>query len=520
MLNQLSIYIPAFYGLTVCGLVSGYKRGKVRQERRLSRALLAGLPVMVGLLLAWDIVEGIAGLPRVATGPVLATLDNLLTAIFLLSASALAGAALARRDRVDSHQRGTMLLDEDDPVPQVVDPNTLAIAGHPITLLDETKHFKILGTTGTGKSTLIREMLTKALRRGDRAVIADPDGGYAARFYNPQRGDIILSPFDPRAARWDLFAEMTEPQYADQLALSFIADHAGEEQVWRGFARTYVSSILRQINRFEDQRNLGRFYHLLSVATEDDVRDLLQGTPAARFLGNREGGKFLQSVQSVTGQHLKAIEHLARQAEGELFSIRRWIREGKGVLFLPYHSNEIASLGSLISAWMRIAIFETLSGPESDQRIWFVIDELGAMGAIDGLEDALTRLRKFGGCCILGLQSIAQVRGAFGDAKAQSIVENSGNTVIFRCSASERGGTAEFASRLIGKRQILRPQLSTTDGGFFSRDSRTVSEHVCTEDAIMASEIEQLPDLHGFLKIASQPQWRRVTLRPPEEGRT
>jgi type II secretory pathway predicted ATPase ExeA len=35
---------------------------------------------------------------------------------------------------------------------------------------DETKHFKLIGTTGTGKSTAIREMLSAALARGDRAV--------------------------------------------------------------------------------------------------------------------------------------------------------------------------------------------------------------------------------------------------------------------------------------------------------------------------------------------------------------
>src|SRR5262249_50876119 len=141
----------------------------------------------------------------------------------------------------------------------------------------------------------------------DRAVIADPDGGYAAHFYNPERGEFILSPFDPRAARWDLFAEMTLPQDADHLARCFIANHDGEEQIWRGFARTYVSCILRQQRRHQDQCDLGRFFHLLSTATEDELRNLLQATPAARFLGNREGGKFLHSVQSVATQHLAAI---------------------------------------------------------------------------------------------------------------------------------------------------------------------------------------------------------------------
>jgi len=33
-----------------------------------------------------------------------------------------------------------------------------------------------------------------------------------------------------------------------------------------------------------------------------------------------------------------------------------------------------------------------------------------------------------------------------------------------------------------------------------------------TEDAVMVSEIEQLPDLTGFLKLASLPEWRRVVL--------
>jgi hypothetical protein len=28
----------------------------------------------------------------------------------------------------------------------------------------------------------------------------------------------------------------------------------------------------------------------------------------------------------------------------------------------------------------------------------------------------------------------------------------------------------------------------------------------------MASEIEQLPDLSGFMKLASQPYWQRVSL--------
>ena len=85
------------------------------------------------------------------------------------------------------------------------------LAGIPIPPLDETKHFKMLGTTGTGKSTAIRELLEGALERGDRAVVADPDGGYLARFYDPKRGDVILNLFDARAHTWDLYGKLPNP---------------------------------------------------------------------------------------------------------------------------------------------------------------------------------------------------------------------------------------------------------------------------------------------------------------------
>jgi type IV secretory pathway TraG/TraD family ATPase VirD4 len=88
--------------------------------------------------------------------------------------------------------------------------------------------------------------------------------------------------------------------------------------------------------------------------------------------------------------------------------------------------------------------------------------------------------------------------------------------LILRCSASEGGGTARFASQLIGEREIIRTQVSKSRRPDQWFSSQTTSQHHVTEHAVMPSEIEQLPDLTGFLKIASQPQWRRVQLVPPD----
>jgi hypothetical protein len=42
----------------------------------------------------------------------------------------------------------------------------------------------------------------------------------------------------------------------------------------------------------------------------------------------------------------------------------------------------------------------------------------------------------------------------------------------------------------------------------------THSEHLSVESAVMGAQIEQLPDLAGYLKLASRPEWLSVRLSP------
>jgi hypothetical protein len=103
-----------------------------------------------------------------------------------------------------------------------------------------------------------------------------------------------------------------------------------------------------------------------------------------------------------------------------------------------------------------------------------------------------------------------------GMAMANRIVENCGNTLILRCSGSENGGTSQFASRLIGDREIIRRQVSRgsdRESAFSmrgARRSRSITEQHATETAVMPSELEQLPDLCGYFKSASSPSWLKV----------
>ena len=494
----------------------------------LSPVLAAPLTVVAGLGMA-AVTPLLHGLGMASDGLAQCSIGVALSAALGYTA----GRAMVRRESLGvSYLRGAIVTDVTHAA-SAVDRSRhrsrerrldgITLAGLPVTAEDEVKHFKLIGATGTGKSTAIHELLGAALGRGDRAVIADPDGGYLRRFYDRERGDVILNPFEPDSARWDLFGEISNDYDVEQLARSLIPDHEGPDRSWRSYARTFFSAVTAQAHA-AGTRDVRDLYRLLVTAGTAELKTLVAGTPAQPFL-EEHNGRMFDSIRSVTSSAVSALDYISRQRCAPL-SVRGWVQgshrpqrastvDEHGVLFMPYRAGQIAALRSTISAWMRLAIFEAMNREESgQQRLWFVIDELDALGQIDGLKDALARLRKFGGRCVLGFQSIAQVSSTYGSGEAQTIVENCGNTLILRCSGSEHGGTSQFASRLIGEREVMRVTTSRSRRATEVLPAITHAEHLSVESAVMGSEIEQLPDLAGYLKLASNPAWLRVGLRP------
>ena len=502
------------YALVLIALVAGLAQAHAATHKYLLAPLLAA-PLLLLAALCISLLAAVLHAVGWSAGWIQPTVGFLGSmTIGFIGGRAL---ALAPTMREPKHRRGAVVAKAPIKEIQVHAAVPVTLAGVSMPLADETKHFKIIGTTGTGKSTAIHEILSAALSRGDRAVIADPDGGYLNRYYDPERGDVILNPFDPDARKWDLFGEITEDYDIDQLARALIPDSGNEDRVWNEYARTLFTEVVRQLRTSDvcDDRELSR---VLNRANDDELGRMLEGTAAARFFkpGNE---KMLASTQAVLASAVRVFEYTTKH-EARPLSVRAWVREGRaglgkgrgGVLFLPYKAVEIAALRRLISTWMRLGIFEAMNGEEGDQRLWFIVDELDALGEIDGLKDALARLRKFGGRCVLGFQSIAQVSGLYGKGTAETIVENCGNTLILRCSASERGGTSEFASKLIGQREVMHTTLSITRRSGEWRSATSKNEQLRIEPAVMASEIERLPDLTGYLKIASVPDWQMATL--------
>ena len=363
----------------------------------------------------------------------------------------------------------------------------------------EPKHFLISGSTGTGKSQAITAMILGVFGRAGSALIVDSGGGYYSRLTD---GDyLLLNPFDRRTVDWNPFAEIRADYDCDRIAQSVIP--AGTDE-WSHYAQSFLSSVMLTLWR-GGNRNLGELLDWLTNAAPSDLRELLQGTPGAAVVA--EGNeRMLGSVRSIVSTYVAPWTHL--RPDGD-FSIRDWVQrvadpddDQTGPLFIVYRDDQLAQLRRMVATWIDLAVVEGLSLPEdSNRQLWFVMDELDSLGRVASLDVAMSKLRKYGGRCVLGIQTISQLRETYGRERAQTICANAANKLILRSGDNETG---EYFSRELGEQDVEESRTSqTVSPGLGGKSkSHTTATHRERRSAVLASELGNLPDLTGYLSLA------------------
>lgn len=375
----------------------------------------------------------------------------------------------------------------------------------------ETEHFLISGKTGSGKTQAINEILRTAKSRNNeghnnKAIIADPAGGYLARFGHAQ--SLILNPFDKRSVEWSPFSEIHQVYDCQRLALAAIPNGNGNSAEWNTYAQTLLTELFK-IQWKAGNYSLRELLRLANTARPAELDKLLRDTPAGAFTA-LDNERMLGSIRSVMASYLASWEYLPDRGS---FSIREWV---KGVdqnntewLYITYMDNQLTALKSLIGCWLEIAIVEGLSLPENpERRLFYVMDEMDSLGKVPSLRLGVTKLRKYGGVCVGGLQTIAQLRSTYGKDEAQTLLSSMSTKLLLAAGDNE---TAEYFSHEIGEQEIQRTVTSkgqSTSGTFSNRTNSTstnTSIERKIERAVLPSEISSLPNLNGFLKPVGQP---------------
>jgi type IV secretory pathway TraG/TraD family ATPase VirD4 len=386
----------------------------------------------------------------------------------------------------------------------------LSIAGIPIPTKTEKEHLSVTGSTGSGKSQAIAEYIESALTRGDRIICVDPNGGFMQHFYRDD--ETILNPFDVRGKAWSIFNEIATAYDVTQFAVSIIPRAPSTEQEsWNAMARTITSEVMLKLAT-QGSGTTANLIHWLTIASNEELQRMLADTSAAGMFHGAD--ETLGSVRAVLTQYITPHKFLSDSGDGDTpFSIRDWLVNGKGNLWVTWREDMLQSLKPLISCWVDVICAASLSSDTNDLHVMhLIVDELDSLEKLNYMGAAATKGRKHGFRILPGIQSYAQLDQTYGKNDATTLKNSFRNTLSLGISEMDTY-TAEEISKGLGEHEVVRMKRSVSVGGFGPAGGGSASPESVSERLVLPSEIHTLPDLTGYLKFAGDMPLAKVRVR-------
>lgn len=371
----------------------------------------------------------------------------------------------------------------------------LQIGGITIPSEYENRGFFAFGSPGSGKTQAISQMVATLKQRSDfRGIVFDRSGEMLEKFYNPKL-DIIFNPFDARSCHW---SHVFEPARPETMAAGLIPAESGKNAFFSTAGRAVMSEL------FRTTQNNQELFHLLQSDTKTLI-SFLQGTLAARYLGEE---RVATSVLSTVTNNCEFYRSLVN-SQNKAISFFKWgATDSPRWIFISLRENDTELLKPLYTLVFELMLRGLLSNEHRARKTAIVIDELGALNQLPSLDRLLSESRKFLGCPILGTQTEAQATKIYGLENTRIILQGTKTKLILNCADPK---TAKTMSDVIGKQEIIHfsnnrsRSRSYQSGKSGTSSSVTKNEQLRESYVVTPSQLQDLPDLEGYLKISGLP---------------
>jgi hypothetical protein len=328
------------------------------------------------------------------------------------------------------------------------------------------QHVHMMGGTGTGKSTLMLNMIAEDMRAGRAVLLIDPHGDLwekALRLVPPaRRHDLVLvHPTDPRGAftmnaleRLGDDAEIEHARIVDEFLDLF------KRTLWRDvpeafgpmFENYFRNGLLLLLNAHDNDASVLDFPRVFG---DDSFRaDLL------RKCTNKDVSFFWNRIVSEArgdadlDNHAPYVVCKLTPITGNV-TLKRILGANRSTLDLgrvierqqiclinlaqPHIGKEASRfLGGVITARLvAVAKAQCRLPPEQRHRMHVYMDEFQTYISA-GLADALAEVRKFGLNLVLANQSLSQLHGDSHQAEvARAVMANAANLISFRVGLAD-----------------------------------------------------------------------------------
>lgn len=370
------------------------------------------------------------------------------------------------------------------------------VGGTPLIRLPRFTHLMTVAPPGAGKG--VGQVIPALLCHPGSTVVIDPKGENfkaTARARRRHLGNKVvrLDPFSVRGTGGAKlnpldFIHAKNPMVADgcaALAEALVVDTGREsEPHWNECCKVAITAAVLYVVTYATgkDRTLTTVCDLLTDSTAfegmvgvmQDANGELEKThghlpayPLLRRFGAMMANwrdRELGSVMSSVGRHLAwtnspvVSEHLQESTFDP-----RWLHKTATTVYLILPPKYLTSLSRLLRLWLATIYGKlTEAGAQEDKTVLFLLDEVGNIGPMPALYQAVTLGRGYGIRVWLVLQSMGQLKSIFPhEGQAQSVEASIDHRIFF---GVRDYATAEYLSNYLGQATVQVESSSTNRG--------------------------------------------------------
>jgi type IV conjugative transfer system coupling protein TraD len=379
----------------------------------------------------------------------------------------------------------------------------ITLANIPYPKETECRHTIITGTTGSGKTNVMIELLDQIVSKNEKVVIVDTVGTFIDRYYKKGR-DIILNPLASDHVCWSFLKECTEDILVKNVAACFIDSGTTHDKFWEDAARIVFEETAKKAIR--ERKTTDEFLDILLKVSMEEIQEYLKGTYGHSLMDKR-ADKMAISIRATLINTISIFDVL-KESSSNNFSIRDWIAtpvgdketpEAARILFLSCTPAQRATMIPIITAWLSIATEYLLHMNPTTQRTWFFIDELHNLRRLPKIETSLAEVRKFGGCFVIGTQMISQLNAIYGHETARTITGLCGTKVVMNIPEPE---TARYMSNFLGEKEEITTTEAISYGANTIRDGVNIAQKTDKKQTVPYTEIMDLKTGEAFVRFS------------------
>ncbi|MBN1258478.1 type IV secretion system DNA-binding domain-containing protein, partial [Candidatus Peregrinibacteria bacterium] len=349
---------------------------------------------------------------------------------------------------------------------------------------DRRRHFYTIGKSGTGKSTILKTMITQDLKEGEGACLIDPHGDLveAVLPHVPRKraDDVII--FDPgdlgRPMGLNILEAYTpdEKEFMAQEALAIFIKMFGEEIMGPRLQHYFRNGCLTLMDDDEEGATL---IDLPRLFTDDSwqrykvqkcknpvVRSFWEKEMAAT--GAREKQEMIPYFSAKFGPFVTnaQIRNIIGQTKSG-FDFRKVMDEGK-ILLCNLSKGKMGDLnaqllGMVMVAKLQMAAMSRVDIPEDERRDFYLyVDEFQNF-VTDSFASILSEARKYRLSLIIAHQYISQITKMSGGGKGShedttirdAVFGNVGSMMCFKIGAQDAEYMAKEFAPIFSEQDLI-----------------------------------------------------------------